>query len=84
MQRLWDIGTIDETGRSDTDLRRTYHLISKDKAPLTEADVIALGQLADAQLRLLLPWLAHRLSLAESMDRLFQGELAPPIIVEES
>jgi hypothetical protein len=82
MQRLWDIGSLAE-GRADTELRRPYHLIAKGKAPLTEADVIALGQMADAQLRLLLPWLAHRLSLAEAMDRLFQGELAPPIIVEE-
>jgi hypothetical protein len=64
-------------------LRLTYHLITKGKAPVTESDVITLGQMTDAQLRLLLPWLAHRLSLAESMDRLFQGELAPPIIVEE-
>jgi hypothetical protein len=40
---------------------------------VTEADVIALGQMGDVQLRILLPWLARRLSLAESMDRLFQG-----------
>jgi hypothetical protein len=82
MQRLWDIGSLAE-GRADPELRRPYLLIAKGKAPVTEANVIALGQMADAQLRLLLPWLAHRLSLAESMDRLFQGELAPPIIVEE-
>jgi hypothetical protein len=83
MQRLWDIGSLPE-GRADTELRRPYHLIAKGKAPVTEADVIALSQMTDAQLRLLLPWLAHRLSLAESMDRLFQGELAPPIILEDN
>jgi hypothetical protein len=68
MQRIWDLGTIDVTGRADTELRRTYHLIAKGRAPVTEADVIALGQMPDAQLRLLLAWLAHRLSLAE-VDR---------------
>ena len=83
MQRLWDIGLLPE-GRADTELRRTYHLISKGKAPLTEADVIALGQMTDAQLLLLLPWLAHRLSLAEAWDRVAAGESAPPVIAEES
>jgi hypothetical protein len=83
MQRLWDIGSIDATGRADTELRRPHHLIAKGKAPVTEADVIALGQMPDAQLRLVLPWIAHRLSLAEAMDRLFKGELAPPFIAEE-
>jgi hypothetical protein len=82
MQRLWDIGSLPE-GLADTELRRPYHLIAKGKAPVTEADAIALGQMTDAQLRVLLPWLAHRLSVAEALDRLFQGELAPPIIVEE-
>jgi hypothetical protein len=26
MQRLWDLGTIDATGRADTELRRSYLL----------------------------------------------------------
>jgi len=66
MQQLWDIGTIDNSGRADLELRRTYHLITKGQAPLTEAEVIKLGQMSEPQLRLLLRWLSHRLSLAES------------------
>ena len=67
--RLWNIGTIDDTGRADTELRLPYHLIAKGKAIVTEADVIALGQMTDAQLGLLLPWPAHRLILAEWIAR---------------
>jgi hypothetical protein len=71
MQRLWDIGSLPE-GRADMELRRPYHLIAKGKVPVTEADVIALGQMTDAQLRLLLPWLAHRLSLADQWTGSFR------------
>jgi hypothetical protein len=84
MQRLWDIGTIDATGRVDTELRRPYHLIAKGKAPLTEADVIALGQMADAQLRHILPWLGHRLSLMEASARVARGETAPLVVAEDN
>ena len=84
MQRLWDIGTIDQTGRSDTELRRAYHLIAKGKAPVTESDVIALGQMSDTQLRLVLPWLAHRLSLAESLKFSAKGDQAPPVVILET
>jgi hypothetical protein len=83
MQRLWDIGTTDATGRADTELRRPYHLIAKGKAPVTEADVIKLGQMPEPQLRLLLPRLAHRLSLVEAQDHVDLGEVAPPVISEE-
>jgi hypothetical protein len=44
MQVLWDIGKIDSEGRADAELRRPYHMIAKGRAPLTEADVIRLGQ----------------------------------------
>ena len=82
MQRLWDIGTLPE-GRADTGLRRLYHLIAKGKAPLTETDVIKIAAMPDTQLRMLLPWLAHRLSLAEALDCVAKGEPAPPIIAED-
>jgi hypothetical protein len=84
MQRLWDIGTIDAAGRADTELRRPYHLIAKGGAPLTEADVIKLGQMPERALRLLLPWLSHRLSLSEAQDNVDFGKIAPPIIQEET
>ena len=78
---LWDIGTLSE-GRADTELRRVYHLVARGKAPLTEADVIKLGSMPEAQLRLLLPWLAHRLSLAEATDYIARGRIPPPIITD--
>jgi hypothetical protein len=83
MQRLWDVGSLDATGRVDVELRRPYQLIAKGKAPLTEADVIKLGQMPEPQLRLLLPWLSHRLSLAEAQDHVDLGEIAPSVIIEE-
>jgi hypothetical protein len=78
MQRLWDIGTLPD-GCADTELRRTYHLIAKGQAPLTETDVVALGQMPSDQLRRLLPWLAHRLALAEAQKKVSAGLTAPPI-----
>ena len=82
MQRLWAIGVLDETGRADTELRRTYHLVAKGQAPLTEADVIKLSQMPEGQLRPLLGWLAHRLSLAEATNHADSGEVAPPVTTE--
>jgi hypothetical protein len=82
MQRIWDLGTIDATGRADTELRRTYHLIAKGRAPVTEADVIALGQIPEAQLRLMLPWLSLQVGVLEAQDHVDEGE-APPVITEE-
>ena len=83
MQRLWDVGTIDTMGHADTELRRPYHLIAHGRVPVTEADVIKLGRIPEARLRLLLPWLAHRLSLEEAQDHTDLGEVAPPVLVEE-
>ena len=83
MQRLWDIGTLPE-GRADTELRRLYHLIAKGKAPLAEADVVELAAMPDTRERLLLPWLAHRLSLAEAITQIERGEIAPPVVAEEN
>jgi hypothetical protein len=50
---------------------------------MTETDVIKLGAVSEPQLRQLLPWLAHRLSLAEAQDNVDFGKVAPPIIIEE-
>ena len=84
MQRLWDVGTIDTMGHADTELRRPYHLIAHGRAPLTETDVIKLSQMPEPQLRLILPWLAHRLSLEEAQDNVDFGEAAPPFIIEDN
>jgi hypothetical protein len=83
MRRLWDIGKASDPIKADTELRRVYHLIAKGQAPLTEADVIKLGAIPESQLRLLLGWLAHRLSLDEARDRVKLGEIAPSIIATE-
>ena len=83
MGRLWDIGKASDPIKADTELRRAYHLIARDQAPLTEADVIKLGTIPEEQLRPLLGWLAHRLSLAEALDRVDLGEIAPPLITTE-
>jgi hypothetical protein len=83
MQRLWDLGSIDSTGRADTDLRRLYHLIAKGRAPLVQADVAKLGTMPEAQLRLLVPWLVQQMGLAEAQDHIDVGETAPPFIIEE-
>jgi hypothetical protein len=83
MQRLWGIGTLDKEGRADTDLRRVYHLVAKGRAPLTEADVIELGQMPEERLRPLLGWCAHRLSLAEAMERVNLGSAAPSVTTIE-
>ena len=84
MQRLWDLGTIDSSGRADSELRRLYHLIAKGHAPLSDADVIKLGAIPEAQLCLLMPWLAQQAGLAEAQDHVDLGETAPAIIkIEE-
>jgi hypothetical protein len=83
MQRLWDIARIDDSGRADLELRRAYHLVAKGKAPLTESDVIKLARMREEDLRKILPWLAHRLSLVEAIDHVDLGEAASPVIVME-
>jgi hypothetical protein len=83
MQRLWDIGTLPE-GRADTELRRTYHLVAKGRAPLSVQEVIYLGKLPDVELIPLLGWLAHRMSLAETWKKVAAGLCAPPVVgIEE-
>jgi hypothetical protein len=37
----------------------------------------------EEELFLLLPWLGHRLSLAEATERVAASESAPPVIMEE-
>jgi hypothetical protein len=80
MQWLWSIGTAPDPLYADVELRRTYHLVAKGRAPLTEKDVIYLGKLPDAELVPLLGWLAHRLSLAEAQKKVSAGVQAPPVI----
>jgi hypothetical protein len=82
LQRIWDLGSL-PGGRADVEVRRVYHLIARGRAPMTETDVIKLGAMSEPQLRQLLPWLAHRLSLAEAQDNVDFGKVAPPIIIEE-
>jgi hypothetical protein len=79
MQRLWDIGSIDKAGRADTDLRRLYQLIAKGNASLSQADIIKLGKMSEAQLRLLLPWLVQLASLIEAQDHVDLDQTAPPL-----
>jgi hypothetical protein len=76
------LGTLAE-GRADTELRRPYHLIAQGRAPLSEADVVTLGTMPREQLRSLLPWLTHQLSLAEATQCVARGEPAPPVVNEE-
>jgi len=57
-------------------LRRLYQLIAKGNASLSQADVINLGKMSEAQLRLLLPWLVQQASLVEAQDPVDWGETA--------
>jgi hypothetical protein len=79
MQRLWDLGSIDDVGRTDPDARRLYYLIAKGLAPLAQADVVKLGAMPEAALRLLVPWLAQQVGLIEAQDHVDLGETAPPL-----
>jgi hypothetical protein len=81
MQRLWDLGTLPES-RVNLELRRPYHLIARGRAPLSDADVIGLAEMSDSKLYLLLPWLAHRFSLAEVIACVERGERAPSFVAE--
>jgi hypothetical protein len=83
IQRLWDLGSIDRVGRTDPDARRLYHLIAKGHAPLTQAEVVKLGTIPEAHLRLLVPWLAQQMGLTEAQDHVDLGEIAPSFIIEE-
>jgi hypothetical protein len=83
MSRLWDLGSIDEVGRTDPEARRLYHLIAKGLAPLTQAEVVKLGAMPETGLRLLVPWLVRQVGLTDAQDHVDLGEMAPVIIIEE-
>jgi hypothetical protein len=81
MQRLWDLGSIDGVGRTDPAARRLYLLIAKGLAPLSQADVVRLGTMPEAKLRLLVPWLGRQAGLVEAQDHVDLGETAPPSLL---
>jgi len=81
--RLWAIGSLPE-GRADADIRRTYHLVARGRAPLSVDDIVYLGSLPETELVPLLGWFAHRMSLAEAQKKVATGHKAPPVTQEES
>ena len=80
MQRLWICGSLTE-GRADHSCRHAYLLIAKGRAPLTETDVIEMAALPGMELQLVLSWVAHRQSLAEALEHVRKGEIAPPVTI---
>ena len=84
MQRIWDLARLDSEGRADIELRRAYLMFAKGQVPVTEAEVTELGRMPESQLRMILPWLNHRLSLSEAQARADFGETAPSILYDRA